>query len=60
MQLLEAYLNGHRDPKKQRQPFRMPHPWDQPDAGHDTVSAEELAALKASLAARSAFRSIEP
>jgi hypothetical protein len=53
--LAETYLNVHRDPKKQREPIRLPKPWTTKPAAAD-VTPEEREELRASLARRSAFR----
>lgn len=51
----EAYLNAHRDDKKQPKPYALPRPWDTTKPA-TVVSDEERAALVERLKRRSALR----
>lgn len=54
--LTEAYLNAHRDPKKQPKPVQLFDLWEKTDPNAD-VTAERRAELEAQLERRSAFAS---
>lgn len=53
--LAEAYLNAHRDPKKQPKPVTLFELWEKRDPNAD-VTAERRAELEEQLERRSAFR----
>ncbi len=53
--LTEAYLNSHRDPKKQPKPVQLFELWEKKDPNAD-VAPERRRELKAQLERRSAFR----
>lgn len=55
-QLLQVYVNSHRDEKKHRDPFELPMPWTTGEPEPD-VTAEERERLRALLNRRSAFKS---
>lgn len=51
----EAYLNAHRDEKKQPTPILLPRPWDT-EAEVEKVTQEELDTALERLTRHSAFR----
>lgn len=55
-QLLQVYVNSHRDEKKHREPFELPMPWTAATEQEPDVSTEERERLRALLARRSAFQ----